>query len=148
MRSVSGGKWGIIVFAFPALLAVAGCSISASIESSSKVVSSPIESSSKSSESSLKSSEGRYRDDVRDYTASYVRSGGEVEAFRAQLAELARRRGIADWEASNATWEGVGQGLARADATGAAFETYLIKLTGSDAAKMATVRAAYEQAKK
>ena len=145
MRSVRG-----IEFAFLALLALvaAGCSISASIESSSKIVSSPIESSSKSSESSLKSSEARYRDDVRDHTASYVRSGGEVEVFRGQLADLARQRGITDWEASNATWEGVGQGLARAGATGAAFESQLISLTGSDAAKMATVRAAYEQAKR
>src|SRR5262245_29574593 len=134
-----------------ALLPIAaGCSlsassesISASVESSSKVVSSPFESSS----SSLKSAETRYREDVRDHTVSYVRSGGDVQAFQAELAEVARQRGITDWEASNATWEGIGEGLARAGVSGADFESRLVALTGSDSAKMATVRAAYERAK-
>jgi len=130
---------------------VAGCSLSASsaslsasVESSSKVVSSPFE----SSASSLKSAETRYREDVRDHTVSYLRSGGDVQAFQAELAEVARQRGISDWEASNATWEGIGEGLARAGVSGADFESHLFALTGSDAAKMATVRAAYERAKK
>jgi len=130
---------------------VAGCSLSASsaslsasVESSSKVVSSPFE----SSASSLKSAETRYREDVRDHTVSYLRSGGDVQAFQAELAEVARQRGISDWEASNATWEGIGEGLARAGVSGADFESHLVALTGSDAAKMATVRAAYDRAKK
>jgi hypothetical protein len=130
---------------------VAGCalsessaSLSASVESSSKVVSSPFE----SSASSLKSAETRYREDVRDHTVSYVRSGGDVAAFQAELAEVARERGITDWEASNATWQGIGEGLARAGASGADFESRLVALTGSDPAKMATVRAAYDRAKK
>jgi hypothetical protein len=130
---------------------VAGCSLSASseslsasVESSSKVVSSPFE----SSASSLKSAETRYREDVRDHTVSYVRSGGDVQAFQAELAGVARERGITDWEASNATWEGIGEGLARAGVSGADFESRLVDLTGSDPAKMAAVRAAYERAKK
>jgi hypothetical protein len=131
-----------------ALLAIvpfaAGCSasLSASSESSSKIVSSPFESSS----SSLKSSETRYREGVRDHTVSYVRSGGTAEGLQTQIADLARQRGIADWQASNATWEGIGEGLARAGVKGADFETHLTRLTGSDPARMATVRAAYERA--
>jgi hypothetical protein len=135
-----------------ALLPVAaGCSLSASseslsasVESSSNVVSSPFE----SSASSLKSAETRYREDVRDHTVSFVRSGGDVAAFQAELAEVARQRGITDWEASNATWEGIGEGLARAGVSGADFESRLVALTGSDPAKMATARAAYDRAKK
>jgi len=129
----------------------AGCSISASsesisasVESSSKIVSSPFESSS----SSLKSSETRYREGVRDHTVSYVRSGGTVEGLQTQIADLARQRGIADWQASNATWEGIGEGLARAGVKGADFEEHLTRLTGADPTKMATVRAAYERALK
>ena len=127
----------------------AGCSISASsesisasVESSSKIVSSPFESSS----SSLKSSETRYREGVRDHTVSYVRSGATPEALQTQIADLARQRGIADWQASNATWEGIGEGLARAGVKGADFEAHLTRLTGSDPARMATVRAAYDRA--
>ena len=128
-----------------------GCSISASsaslstsVESSSKIVSSPFESSS----SSLKSSETRYREGVRDHTASYARSGATVESLQTQISDLARQYGIADWQANNATWEGIGEGLARAGVSGADFETRLVALTGSDPAKMATIRAAYERAQK
>jgi len=126
----------------------AGCSISTSLsassESSSKIVSSPFESSS----SSLKSSETRYREGVRDHTVSYARSGATVESLQTQIADLARQYGIADWQASNATWEGIGEGLARAGVKGADFEEHLTRLTGSDPAKMATVRTAYERAQK
>jgi hypothetical protein len=139
------------VFLLMLLPVVAGCSLSASsaslsasVESSSKIVSSPFE----SSASSLKSAETRYREDVRDHTVSYVRSGGDVQAFQAELAGVARARGITDWEASNATWEGIGEGLARAGVSGADFESRLVALTGSDPAQMATVRAAYERARK
>ena len=132
----------LVPFAAGCSLSASSASLSASVESSSQIVSSPFE----SSASSLKSAEARYRDDVRDHTVAYVRSRGDVEAFHAELAELARQRGITDWNASNATWEGVGEGLARADVKGADFEGYLTALTGSDPAKMATVRAAYERA--
>ena len=128
-----------------------GCSISASsaslstsVESSSKIVSSPFESSS----SSLKSSETRYREGVRDHTASYARSGATVESLQTQISDLARQYGIADWQANNATWEGIGEGLARAEVKGSDFEEHLTRLTGSDPAKMATVRAAYDRAQK
>lgn len=127
------------------MIAAMGCSLSASSESSSKIVSSPIESSSKSSESSLKSNEDRYRDQVRDHTVAYVRSSGDPEALRVQVADVARQRGISDWEASNATWQGVGQGLARSGVKGPDFESRLIALTGSDPARMSTVRAAYDR---
>ena len=124
----------------------AGCSISESLsvssESSSKIVSSPFE----SSASSLKSSETRYREGVRDHTVSYVRSGATPEALQTQIADLARQRGITDWQASNATWEGIGDGLARAGVKGADFEAHLTRLTASDPARMATVRAAYDRA--
>jgi len=124
----------------------AGCSasLSASSESSSQIVSSPFESSS----SSLRSSETRYRDGVRDLTVSYARSGGTVDALGAQIADLARERGITDWQASNLTWEGIGEGLARGGVKGADFEAHLTRLTNSDPPKMATVRAAYERAQR
>ena len=134
----------LVPFAAGCSLSASSASLSASVESSSKIVSSPFESSS----SSLKSSETRYREGVRDHTVSYVRSAGSVESLQTQIADLARQYGIADWQASNATWEGIGEGLARAGVKGADFEEHLTRLTGSDPAKMATVRAAYERAQK
>ena len=134
----------LVPFAAACSLSASSESLSASVESSSKIVSSPFESSS----SSLKSSETRYREGVRDHTVSYVRSGGTVESLQTQTADLARQYGISDWQASNATWEGIGEGLARAGVKGADFEEHLTRLTGSDPAKMATVRAAYDRAQK
>jgi hypothetical protein len=134
----------LVPFAAGCSLSESSASLSASVESSSKIVSSPFESSS----SSLKSSETRYREGVRDHTVSYVRSSESVESLQTQIADLARQHGIADWQASNATWEGIGEGLARAGVTGADFETHLTRLTGSDPNKMATVRATYERAQK
>lgn len=125
-------------------LSASSASLSASVESSSKIVSSPFESSS----SSLKSAETRYREGVRDHTVSYVRSGAPVESLQSEIAGLAREYGVADWQASNATWDGIGEGLARAGVKGADFETHLTRLTNSDPARMATVRAAYERARK
>ena len=134
----------LVPFAAACSLSASSESLSASVESSSKIVSSPFE----SSASSLKSSETRYSEGVRDHTVSYVRSGASVESLQTQIADLARQYGIADWQASNATWEGIGEGLERAGVKGADFETHLTRLTNSDPAKMATVRAAYEHAQK
>ena len=140
-----------LVFRAVALVAavgLAGCSISissesmsASLDSSSKAASSP------SASSKSGGSTAAYQADVRDYTAAYVRTGGDVEAFRGQLAELGRTHGITDWDANTATWEGVGEGLAKARVSGVTFETYLTSLTGSDPVKMNAVRSAYERAR-
>lgn len=137
-------------FLAAAAVALAGCSISvssesmsASLDSSSKAASSP----SASSKSHADDDTAAYRADVRDYTAAYVRTGGDVEAFHTQLARLARSHAIGDWEGAAATWEGVGEGLAKAGVGGAAFESQLTTLTGSDPAKMDAVRSAYERAR-
>ena len=68
------------------------CSFSASSESSAA----SSESSAHSSESSSKSSspdskEATYRDDVRDYTEAYVKSGGQFDAFQKRIGELAKQ---------------------------------------------------------
>ncbi len=93
-----------------AALATAGCgSISGSIESSSKIISSPITSSSGSS-----SPESAYRDDVRDFTAAHVKAGGDAQTLRSEIGKLAKKHGITDWENSEATYYGVGEGLGKA----------------------------------
>lgn len=88
---------------------VAGCSFSDSSESISKSISSPFISSSRSSDT-----EGRYRDDVRDVTAASLQSGGNVSQLRAQLTKVATDHGVSDWETDQATYVGIGAGLAKA----------------------------------
>jgi hypothetical protein len=81
-------------------------SISKSI---SKSVSSPFASSSRSS-----SPEKAYREDVRDFTAAHVQSGGNAADLRREIATLAERHGITDWESNESTYRGIGAGLGKA----------------------------------
>ena len=78
-------------------------------KSSSQIISSPITSLSKSS-----SPEAAYREDVRDYTAAHIQSGGSAEQLRREIGSLAARHGISDWERNESTYRGIGEGLAKA----------------------------------
>ncbi|HME70396.1 MAG TPA: putative lipoprotein, partial [Myxococcota bacterium] len=82
------------------VVAVSACSFSDSSGSISKSVSSPFKSSSDSSGNS----QAAYREDVRDYTASYVRSGGDFDAFERKIGSVAAKHGITDWELDNNTY--------------------------------------------
>ena len=122
---------GVVLF-FAALVPL-GCSFSASSESSANSSGAFSDSSKSSSDSSTSSSpaskEAAYRDDVRDYTAAYVKSGGRVADLDRKLGEIARSRGIADWEESQATYEGIGQGLGKAGVKAAELDAYLGNLS-------------------
>jgi hypothetical protein len=89
-----------------ALALLPACS---SFSASSKIVSSPFISSSKSS-----SPEAAYREDVRDYTAAHLQSGGTVDELRRQIGTLAAKYGITDWENNESTFRAIGAGLAKA----------------------------------
>jgi hypothetical protein len=105
-------KVGRAIFGFVAvgIVALAGCgSLSDSSKSSSNIISSPSTSSSRSS-----SPEDAYREDVRDYTAAHVKSGGTTADLRAEIGKLAEKHGISDWEANEATYRGIGEGLGKA----------------------------------
>ena len=134
----------------PALLLVAvmalsaGCSISASSESSSASSSDSSESSSRSSKSSSpENKEEAYRNDVRDYTEAYVKSGGQFDAFERQIGELARRHDITNWEDNLATYEGIGAGLGRAKANQVQVDAYKKNLGRGDPRKMEAIQKAY-----
>ncbi len=86
-----------------------GCSLSYSSKSISKSVSSPLISSSRSS-----SPEDKYFNDVRDFTAAYVQSGGSADSLRREIGALAEKHGVTDWENDESTYKGIGAGLAKA----------------------------------
>ena len=119
---------------------VVGCSFSDSSESISKSVSSPFTSSSRSSGGSDQS----YRDDVRDYTAAYVKSGGDFDAFQKQIAKLAAKHGITDWELDTNTFVGIGEGLKKAGATPTELAAWKTNLAGSDLSRANAIQQGYD----
>jgi hypothetical protein len=114
-----------------------GCSISASSESSSA----------SSASSSPESKETQYRNDVRDFTAAYVKSTGGFEDFRRRLGDLAKERGITDWETNLLTYEGIGRGLGKAKVSQVELDTYTANLAAGDPARVRAIRAGYEAEK-
>src|SRR5215813_6533419 len=123
------------------LLLLVGCSISASSKSSSE------SSASSSGSSSPESKETQYRNDVRDFTASYVKSGGRIEDFKRRLGELAKERGITDWETNLVTYEGIGRGLKKAKVSQVELETYTSNLAGPDPARAKAIKDGYDAEK-
>lgn len=113
-KSIAGAiSRGLRPAALTSLLALVfapiGCSFSKSSESISKSISSPFTSMSKSS-----SPEDAYGQDVRDVTAAYIKSGGTLDDLKQEIGKQAKDHGITNWEESEATYRGVGAGLAKA----------------------------------
>jgi hypothetical protein len=129
-------------------MGAAGCSISYSSRSASQSSESSSESSQSSSDSSGPGEEvdpdTAYRDDVRDETVVYATSTDGLEDFQAALSDVARRHGIVDWEASRATYVGIGEGLAQANVRGDDLSRIEHSLAGENAARRAALRAGYE----
>ncbi len=105
--------------------------------------------SSESSESSSRSSaraarKKSYREDVRSSIASYVRSGGALDAFEKKLGEFARRCGITNWEDDPATYVGIGEGLGEAGVSEVQLATYTTYFSRSDPLKMQAIQRGYD----
>lgn len=125
--------------------ALAGCSISASSESLSK-------SSGSSSDSSSSSSPGAadraYRQDVSDYTRAFVKShGSDLQGFQTDLAHIASKHGITNWEENPSTYTAIGAGLAGANANSAEVLAYKRNLTGGDSRKSDLIQQGYDAAR-
>lgn len=122
------------------------CSFSASSKSSSESSSDSSASSSRSS--SPESAETQYKSDVREYTAAYTKSGGQFDAFRRGIGDIAKKHNITNWEDNPATYEGIGEGLGEAGATDLQLKAYMDGLAGQDAAKRAAMQKGYDAKKK
>lgn len=130
--AASARMCGVAAIALVFVFGVAGCGSlsdsSASISKSvSTIVSSPSESLSRSS-----SPEDAYRDDVRDFTEAYMKSGGDVSKLKSEVGTVARKHGITDWERSKATYQGIGAGMAKAGVSPAALDGYKTTITGDE----------------
>jgi hypothetical protein len=130
-----------------ALLMFAGCSISKSISSPFEWSSDSIASSSGSSGSSRSSSRDRaqeYRNDVRDYTAAYVQSGGQFDTFNRGLGSIASKHGVSNWEADDNTYVGIGEGLRKAGVTSTQLSVWKSNLSAGDSSRAAAIQEGYE----
>jgi hypothetical protein len=144
MKSVSAraaaplARW-LLLASLSAL--VAACSFSYSSEKFS-------DSSSASSDSSASSSPGAkgraYQNDVSDYTTAYVKSSHDLTSFRSGLGNLARKRGVTDWEDDENTWLGIGAGLGRAKVSKVELDVYKTNLSGGDARHAASIQKGYD----
>jgi hypothetical protein len=117
------------------------CSFSHSSKSSSDSSTSP----SKSSRSSSGDDTTEFHHDVEQYTAAYVQGGGTSQSsFFSGLSQLARKRGVSDWEAEDATWESIGRGLGRAEVGDAERTAYVQAWAGDDDAHASAIERGYE----
>ena len=125
-----------------------GCSFSASSRGSSNSSESSSDSSASSSKSSSPgSAEAQYKSDVREYTAAYVKTGGQFDAFRRGLGDIAKKHNITNWEDNTVTYEGIGEGLGEAKASELQFKAYMDGLAGQDASKRAAMQKGYDAKK-
>ncbi|MBS1211652.1 MAG: hypothetical protein H6R26_268, partial [Proteobacteria bacterium] len=136
-----------VVFIAVVPLLLHGCSFSESSKSSSDSASSISESASSPSRwisDSSKTERERYEQDVRDYTAEYVKSSrGDLETFRVRVAKLAEKHGIVDWAADKTTYLAIGQGLRKAGLKGPQYEAFKASLGNSSPTRMESIEEGY-----
>jgi hypothetical protein len=117
-----------------------GCSFSYSSESFSD--------SSKSSSGSSGGDESKFRDDVAQYTESFVEAGGnQDESFFSGLGDLARKRGVSDWESESSTWEAIGHGLGRTEVSDAQRTAYEAAWASGDEEKQSAMARGFDKAR-
>ena len=152
-------RTALSVFIALALVATTGCSFSNSSGSISDSISSPSTSISESSSGgdsgddekeptpAPESTEetARYQQDVSQLALTYLKSGGELDAFRAAITDLAKARGITDWESDAETAQAIGVGAGNAGLQEAAFDDFSKQLFGDDLTKLNEIRIGYQQ---
>lgn len=115
-------------------------SSSASFESSSDIVSSP---SSLSSSGSSK----KYQTDVADYTYAYLKSASgsdDYRSFKKGLSDIAKKRGVSDWESDANTYKGIGKGLKKAGVEGVAYDTFKENFANRNQENMDAIQEGYD----
>jgi hypothetical protein len=132
----------LAVVCVTALLGSGACSISNSSDTLSDSISSPFKWSSGSSDSSS-DGDSAYRQDVSDYTVAFARDGGDLDAFRSGLGQLAEQRGVTNWEDDAFTCASIGLGLQRAQLNDTAALGFGRELLGTNDRGLQALRAGY-----
>ena len=125
------------------LLVPLSCSFSASSKSLSD--------SSASSSASSSPGDSAYYDDVRSTTEAYAKSGGPFDAYQKKLGDLAKDRGVTNWEENLGTYAAIGEGLGQAKASQGLVDTFKSRLAPPGSAnsvdKQAAIQKGYDSKK-
>jgi len=81
---------------------------------------------------------------VRDYTASYVRSGGDFDAFERKIGSVAAQHGITDWELDNNTYLAIGQGFRKGGLKPIELAAWKSNLTRDDPSRAQLIQKGYD----
>ncbi|MDD1616577.1 MAG: hypothetical protein CG439_1710 [Methylococcaceae bacterium NSP1-2] len=137
----------LILTVMSSVLALQGCSFSASSKSSS-TSSESLSSLTSSGSSSDSQTNKKYTQEVSDYTTAYVKSSAanaDYNSFAKGISDIAAKAGISNWEQESSTYVAIGQGLKRAGATGAAYDTYKSNFAHDNAANMKSIQQGYDK---
>jgi hypothetical protein len=137
------------------LATTSGCSFSKSSGSISDSISSPSESISDSSsgddggssspEPETPQDTSSYKSDVSQLAVTFIKSGGDIAAFQSAVSDLAKTRGLTDWEADPDTTQAIGMGAGTAGLEEPAFNEFATSLFGDDLTKINELRKGYQQ---
>jgi hypothetical protein len=126
----------VLALAAVVLAAGVGCSFSYS----SRSISDSSKHSSDSSSSSSKNDKTAFSEDVVEYAKAYVEAGGGAGDFLGGVGELARKRGISDWESDDANWVSIGRGIGMTKASEPQLEAYERAWTSGDSRRIASIK--------
>lgn len=148
------GAWLLIC---SGALVLSGCSISASIgaslSGSAAFISSPFESSASSSgggdekDNDESTQEEAYLRDIRAVTTAQLRRSNDLYTFRREVARVAKKHGISDWEARNATWFGIGEGIAGTGISSVQAQRTIALLGETHRDRVKTMQRGYDRAR-
>ena len=145
MRTFDPRRWRPVgwLLLLVVLLIPLDCCFSDSSKSSSD--------SSASSSGSSSPGDAAYFDDVRSATEAYAKSGGPFDAYQKQLGDLAKQRGVTNWEENLGTYAAIGEGLGQAKATQGLVDTFKERLappsSPSSADKQTAIQKGYDSKK-
>jgi len=134
----------IALFSLGLVLSSTGC-IMSSISESSDSSSDSSKQSSKSSKSSSSESKESYLRDVKQYTASFTRSNGDIRNLPKGLTKISEKHGVTDWEAYSVTYLGIGEGFAKAAVTKEQVDVFSSILAHGDQLKVAAIQQGFSQ---
>jgi hypothetical protein len=131
-----------------ALLLATGLACAGTLACSFSYSSESFSDSSKSSSGSSGGDDSKFRNDVARYTEAFVEAGGDQDGnFFSGLGDLARKRGVSDWESESSTWEEIGRGLGRTEVSEAQRTAYETAWAGGDDEKQSAMARGFAAAR-